>query len=112
MNFKTRSANKGSKSRGSFANIYAIYVLVEDYLIHGFHEKGDYSSYEGAVYKNLFKSETANLAALIKEGALVVDVRSKAEFSSGHAKGSINIPLEQITLYLDKFKAQKHVIVC
>lgn len=57
LNFKTRSANKGSKSRGSFANIYAIYVLVEDYLIHGFHEKGDYSSYEGAVYKNLFKRQ-------------------------------------------------------
>lgn len=62
--------------------------------------------------KNLFKSETVNLAAHIKEGALVVDVRSKSEFSSGHAKGSINIPLEQITLYLDKFKAQKHVIIC
>ena len=29
---KTRSANKGSKSRGSFANLYAIYVLLEDYI--------------------------------------------------------------------------------
>ena len=57
LNYKTRSANKGSKSRGSFANIYAIYILVEDYLIKGFHEKGDYSSYEGAIYKNLFKRQ-------------------------------------------------------
>ena len=28
LNRKTKSANKGSKARGSFANVYAIYVLV------------------------------------------------------------------------------------
>ena len=28
---KTKSANKGAKARGSFANLYAIYVIVEDY---------------------------------------------------------------------------------
>jgi hypothetical protein len=28
LNIKTQSSNKGSKSRGSFANLYAIYVLV------------------------------------------------------------------------------------
>ena len=33
---KTKSADKGAKSRGSFANLYAIYVLVEDYLNKGF----------------------------------------------------------------------------
>lgn len=32
LNIKTRSAAQGSKSRGSFANLYAVYVLVEDYL--------------------------------------------------------------------------------
>ena len=32
INIKTRSAGRGSKSRGSFANLYAIYVLVEDYI--------------------------------------------------------------------------------
>lgn len=30
--YKTKSANKGAKARGSFANLYAIYVIVEDYL--------------------------------------------------------------------------------
>jgi hypothetical protein len=30
LNLKTRSASRGSKARGSFANLYAIYVLVED----------------------------------------------------------------------------------
>ena len=28
---KTKSANKGAKARGSFANLYAVYVIVEDY---------------------------------------------------------------------------------
>ncbi|MDV2859786.1 hypothetical protein R0I52_03570 [Psychrobacter sp. CAM01] len=36
INTKTKAANRGSKSRGSFANLYAIYVLVEDYLNNGF----------------------------------------------------------------------------
>ena len=54
LNRKTKSANKGSKARGSFANLYAVYVLVEDYINNGFHKGGDYSSYEGAVYNKLF----------------------------------------------------------
>ena len=54
LNIKTRSADSGSKSRGSFANIYAIYVLVEDYLKNQFDKKGDYKSYEGAKFADLF----------------------------------------------------------
>ncbi|MDR1937355.1 MAG: restriction endonuclease, partial [Tannerellaceae bacterium] len=53
LNEKTRSANKGSKARGSFANLYAIYVIVEDYLAKGFHKKGDYTQYEGAMFNAL-----------------------------------------------------------
>ncbi|MGD0338629.1 MAG: restriction endonuclease [Bacteroidota bacterium] len=54
LNIKTKSANKGSKSRGSFANLYAIYVLVEDYISKGFHKSGNYTKYEGAVFSILF----------------------------------------------------------
>jgi|GEM_PF-2105497 hypothetical protein len=32
LNIKTVSVNRSSKARGSFGNLYAIYVLVEDYL--------------------------------------------------------------------------------
>ena len=45
INVKTRSANKGSKSRSSFANLYAIYVLVEDYISKSFHQKSGYKDY-------------------------------------------------------------------
>nr|QNO52761.1 hypothetical protein KDAIOKAM_00030 [Methanosarcinales archaeon ANME-1 ERB6] len=57
LNIKTKSASKGSKSRGSFANVYAIYVLVEDYISKGFHKTGKYTVYEGAIFTNLFKRQ-------------------------------------------------------
>ena len=41
INFKTVSANKGSKARSSFANLYAIYVIIEDYINKGFHKKAN-----------------------------------------------------------------------
>lgn len=54
INLKTRSANKGSKARSSFANLYAIYVIIEDYIAKGFDKKGDYTKYEGALFNKLF----------------------------------------------------------
>ncbi len=55
LNYKTRSANRGSKARSSFANLYAIYVLVEDYLEKGFLESGIYAQYDGAEFTPLLK---------------------------------------------------------
>lgn len=57
INIKTRSATRGSKARGSFANLYALYVLIEDYLNCGFDEQGDYSNYQGAAFTDLFKRQ-------------------------------------------------------
>src|ERR1035438_3340303 len=54
VHIKTKSADRGSKARGSFANLYAIYVLVEDYVKNGFPEKADYRDYEGARFTDLF----------------------------------------------------------
>jgi len=57
LNIKTKSAHKGSKARGSFANLYATYVLIEDYLYHDFHIEGGYDDYEGAKFSVLFKRQ-------------------------------------------------------
>lgn len=57
LNIKTKSASKGSKSRGSFANLYAIYVLVEDYIKKDFQKIGGYDEYEGAMFSNLFRRQ-------------------------------------------------------
>lgn len=54
---KTLSANKSAKARGSFANLYAIYVVVEDYITQGFHKKSGYSKYKGAEFSNLMKRQ-------------------------------------------------------
>jgi hypothetical protein len=55
LNKKTKAASRGSKARASFANHYAIYVLVEDYIKKGFlQDDHDYSEYEGAKYTELF----------------------------------------------------------
>jgi hypothetical protein len=59
LNVKTRSANRGSKARGAFANHYALYVLVEDYISKGFlgGRKGQYEKYEGARFTDLFRRQ-------------------------------------------------------
>lgn len=54
---KTKSANRGAKARGSFANLYAVYVIVEDYLNNHFDENENYESYEGARFSNLIKRQ-------------------------------------------------------
>lgn len=57
VKIKTKSAERGSKSRSSFANLYAIYVLVEDYLKGGYDKSGKYKDYEGAIFTNLFRRQ-------------------------------------------------------
>lgn len=57
INEKTKSANKGSKSRSSFANLYAVYVIIEDYIAHGFDKNSTYKNYEGAQFSRLFQRQ-------------------------------------------------------
>jgi rhodanese-related sulfurtransferase len=52
-----------------------------------------------------------NLAEVVKNGALLVDVRSKPEYQSGSVKGAKNIPLESIVQRLDEFKGKDHIVV-
>lgn len=50
---------------------------------------------------------------LVKEGAIVLDVRSPGEYASGHIKGSINIPVDQLSKNLSKLKDKnKTIITC
>ena len=57
INNKTRSADRGSKARSSFANLYAIYVLIEDYVNKGFAGTGRYKKHEGAKFSDLFQRQ-------------------------------------------------------
>lgn len=48
---------------------------------------------------------------LIINGAVVLDVRTKSEFSSGHVKGSVNVPLDRLDEYVKKLKNKEQVLV-
>lgn len=53
-----------------------------------------------------------NYAQLVKEGAIILDVRSKGEYAGGHIKGSINISVETLGNNLNKLKKDKPIITC
>jgi rhodanese-related sulfurtransferase len=48
---------------------------------------------------------------LVKQGAMILDVRSKGEYSTGHIKGSVNIPVDQLGKNLSKLKDKNRVII-
>ncbi len=63
--------------------------------------------------KNLFGLDKTDYLELVKNGAIIVDVRSKSEFAGGHIKNSINIPVDQLSQNLSRLKDKnKPVITC
>ena len=54
----------------------------------------------------------ALLPELKKQGALLVDVRSPAEFAHGNAPGTVNIPLNELGNRLGEIPKSKPVVLC
>lgn len=52
-----------------------------------------------------------DLKEKIKAGALVIDVRTKSEYSSGHLEGSLNIPLDVLDSQLEALKSKNKIII-
>ena len=57
-------------------------------------------------------SESIDFKALIKEGAIVIDVRSPNEFQSGHIRKSKNIPLNELNMKYMTLKKDQPIITC
>lgn len=63
--------------------------------------------------KNLFGFGTkVDYVDLVKQGAMILDVRSKGEFQSGHITGSINIPVDTLNSNFSKLKKDNTIITC
>lgn len=54
----------------------------------------------------------AMLPALKAQGATVVDVRTAAEYASGNAPGTINIPLQELGSRLGEIPRTAPVVLC
>ncbi len=65
------------------------------------------------ILKQLFGfGPKVDYAQLIKDGAIILDVRSKGEYQGGHIKGSINISVDTLSNNLSKLKKDKPIITC
>ena len=63
--------------------------------------------------KNIFGfGPKLDFAALVKNGASIIDVRTPGEYQIGHIKGSINIPLQSLNSNIARIKKDKPVITC
>lgn len=59
---------------------------------------------------NLFScgaAEKVGIPALVQSGALVIDVRTPAEFSGGAIQGAVNIPHDEIAARIGQVEADK-----
>ena len=62
-------------------------------------------------FKKLFGGDNTDYKALVNNGALIIDVRSVGEFTSGHIKGSSNIPAEIIQNKIAELKRKGKPII-
>lgn len=65
----------------------------------------------GLLKKLLGLGPTTDYAALMRQGALILDVRSKGEYQAGHIPGSVNIPLDQLRVQLTKLPEKSRPII-
>jgi rhodanese-related sulfurtransferase len=62
--------------------------------------------------KNLFGfGPNVEFAELVKQGAIIIDVRSKGEYAGGHINCSVNIPVDQIGSHIVKLKSKNIPII-
>ncbi len=59
-----------------------------------------------------FRWVRKQLPSLLAQGAVVVDVRSQGEFSSGAREGSLNIPLDALEREVDRLDRKKPIVLC
>ena len=62
--------------------------------------------------RSLLGGSDNGLADVLRQGAVVIDVRTPAEFAGGHVAGSVNIPLNEIPNRLGSYDTSKPIVFC
>lgn len=62
--------------------------------------------------EKLFGSGDTNYKELLSRGSVILDVRTAAEYSSGHIAGSVNIPLQSLQGSLHLLQKDQAIIAC
>lgn len=52
-----------------------------------------------------------NYHNIVSNGGIILDVRTKGEYTGGHIKGSINVPVDSLQNNLSKFKDKNQAII-
>ena len=63
-------------------------------------------------FLELIFGKKVNLQEVILNGAVILDVRTKAEYQSGHLKNSINIPVDKLQQNIKNLNKNKAIITC
>jgi phage shock protein E len=62
--------------------------------------------------KNLLFGPAVDYKELMKNGAVILDVRTKGEYNGGNIKGSKNVPLDSLGSYINNLDKTKPIITC
>ena len=65
------------------------------------------------IIKRIFRTGSeVDFKELVNKGAQIIDVRTKEEYRNGHIKGSVNIPLRDLSHNISKIRKNAPIITC
>lgn len=62
--------------------------------------------------RSLLGGSNDELVEALRQGAVIIDVRTRAEYQGGHVAGSKNIPLNEVPAALEGHPAAKTIVFC
>jgi phage shock protein E len=64
------------------------------------------------LFNSLFSTKNQiDFNQLVKQGAVIIDVRTSAEYRGGHIPGSINVELEKVNISAGELKKKNKPII-
>jgi phage shock protein E len=63
-------------------------------------------------FMEMIFGKKVDLQEVISSGAVILDVRTKGEYQSGHLRNSLNIPLDNLQNNLKKLNKNRAIVTC